>query len=239
MRKYACSCGDSYFPTKGTIFYQSKLSLKKWFYAIYLISQARNGISSHELARHLSVPPCTAHKIGLRIRAVMGFQGRKLRGKIELDETYHGGAKRGKRGRGASGKTPIFGMVERGGRAKLKVTPNVRKGTLMEQITENVHSHSILHTDEFKPYSTLNRKYRHKVINHSRKVYVEGDVHTNTIEGLWSHLKRGIQGTHVTVSSKHLQNYANHYEFMWNARLEAKHPFWLILERAVDLDKKV
>lgn len=227
---YACQCGDHYFPTKGTIFHRSKIPLVKWFFAIYLHSQSKHGVSTQELTRHLGVTYKSAYRLNALIRDLMKQSGR-LFGTVEIDETYVGGAKKGKRGRGAAGKTPLFGLVERSGKARVFVTPNVRRKTLERIIERIVDKSAMIYTDEFKVYDKL--KYRHKTINHSSKLYVEGDVHTNTIEGLWSIVKRSIGGTYVSVSKKKLQSYADQFVFHYNSRLEEKHPFDLLLEKAV------
>lgn len=235
---YACSCGDHIYPTKGTIFYNSKVPLVKWFFAIYLHSQSKHGISSKELQRHLGVTYPTAYYVNQKIRMAMKQPGR-LSGDIEIDETYIGGKKKGKRGRGASGKTPILGLVERGGRARLFVTKNVRAKTLEKIIKKTVTNSSVLFTDELNSYRNLHKTHAHRVINHTSKLYVDGEVHTNTIEGVWSILKRSIGGTYVKVSKDKLQQYADQFVFIYNSRLLMQHPFNNLIEKAIHFKKNL
>lgn len=232
-KAYACQCGDHLTPTKGTIFHNSKIPLVKWFFVIYLHSQSKHGISSAEIQRHLDITYLSAYRMNAKIRSAMK-QGGQLSGIVEIDEAYIGGAKRGKRGRGADGKTPLFGLVERSGRARLYVLKDVRKSTVTPIIKRTVSKGSLIYTDEYGIYNKVKETYKHETINHSAKEYVRGDVHTNTIEGLWSLVKRSIKGTYVTVSREKLQSYADQFVFQYNARLSKEHPFYLLLEKAID-----
>jgi transposase len=131
-----------------------------------------------------------------------------------------------KLGHGAEGKTPVAGIVERQGRVIAKKVINVKSKTLMPMLTETVAPKSTVYTDDMRSYGRVRRYgYKHHVINHSAKVYVEGNVHTNTIDGFWSLLKRGIGGVYHAISEKHLQNYLNEYVFRYNHRKDEQPMF--------------
>ena len=220
---YACqNCGHHEHPMKGTIFEDSATSLKLWFYAIYLMSATRCGISAKQLERELGVTYKTAWRMFHMIRKLLADDGSPLSGKVEMDETYVGGRRRGtKRGRPGpeSHKTAVFGMVERKGRVIAVTVPNVKKVTLMPHVEARVLPASTVFTDELKSCDTLAKKgYNHKRVNHSEQVYVAGDAHVNTMEGFWSLVKRGIGGVYHSVSKKHLQSYLDEYSFRYNNR---------------------
>lgn len=224
---YICNCGGHQVsPKKGTIFEKSSTDLYKWFYAMYLISVSKNGVSAKELERQLEVTYKTAWRIAYQIRELMKQNPTMFSGTVEADETYVGGKRRGTRGRGAKGKTAVFGMTERKGRVYAKTIPNVKYKTIMPLIRENVKIGTEMMTDELGTYIHLRRDgYRHKTVKHSRKQYVSGKAHTNTIEGFWSQLKRSIDGTHHSVSSKHLQHYVDQHVWLWNHRTSSSSLF--------------
>ncbi len=219
-RSYSCSwCGYQLYPTAGTIFHKSVTPLKSWFFAIFLMAQSRNGVAAKELERQLGVTYKCAWRMNHQIRKLMGGDPAKLKGIVEADETYIGGVRPGKRGRGAAGKTPVVGIVERGGSVQAKVVDSVTTANAFGNINRNVERGSTVYTDELAVYNYLQGfGYQHGVVNHGRKEYVRGCVHTNTIEGFWSQVKRSISGTHHSVSRKHLQNYVNEFSFRYNHR---------------------
>lgn len=233
---WRCSaCRVHVSPLKGTIFEKSTTSLVLWFFAIYLISQAKNGISAKELQRHLGVTYKTAWRMHKKIRGLMSQSGDILTGIVEADETYVGGKKRnGPTGRG-TGKTPVMGVVQRKGPVRAFVVPRADRKNLMRCIHESVEPCSWLMTDEWGAYRTAGYHYVHSVIKHKDRNYVEGLVHTNTIEGFWSMLKRGIKGTHGFISRKYLQSYLDYYAFHYSHRLDEVPLFYTLLGRAVDL----
>lgn len=141
---------------------------------------------------------------------------------VEADETYVGGVRRGgKRGRGAGGKTPVFGMVERKGEIKTQTVENVRQATLIPLIQKMVQPSSIIATDEMNSYNKVQGLgHLHETVRHSAGEYVRGEVHTNTIEGFWSQFKRSVHGTFHAVSPKYLQLYLNEFSFRYNHRGE-------------------
>ena len=220
---YECAwCGHHIFPMANTIFHRSRTSLQKWFYAIYLFTTSRHGVAAKELQRQLSVTYKTAWRMAHQIRKHMAEADGEwsLGGIVEADENYVGGKKSGgKRGRGAPGKTVVFGMMERDGDVMMKVVPNVRKKTLQPIIKANVTKGSTVHTDELKSYGGLVKAgYDHQTVNHGAGEYVDGDCHVNGMEGFWARLKLSIRGTHVHVSGKHLEKYVKEFEYRYNQR---------------------
>lgn len=240
-QSWTCTaCGHHLHPTAGTIFHKSSTSLHLWFYAMYLMTSTRCGISAKQLERELGVTYKTAWRMANLIRhELMEQDDAPMTGTVEMDETYHGGHRRanrgGKRGRPGPGshKVPVFGAVERGGRVMAVTVPNVRKVTLMPHVERRVLPATTVYTDELKSYNGLAaRGYFHERVNHSENVYVSGTVHTNTIEGFWSLMKRGIGGVYHAVSAKHLQGYLNEYAWRYNHRADGRAQFETLLLRA-------
>jgi transposase-like protein len=218
-------CGDcrKKFTVKvGTMFSDSHVPLQKWFYAIYLNTSLKKGISSIQLAKYLDITQKSAWFMLQRIRYSVEKAGRNdLLGTIvEVDETYVGGKKHdGKRGRGASGKTPVVGLVERHGDIRLETTENTKAVILDKLIADNVQRGATVMTDEYKPYGHVAKLgYDHQRVNHGAKTFVIGEAHTNTIEGAWSHFKLSIRAIYIGVSAKHLQKYCAEYEYRYNTR---------------------
>ncbi len=239
---YACQfCGRHEYPLVGTIFEGSATSLKLWFHAIFLMSQTRCGISAKQLERELGVTYKTAWRMANKIRSLLQDDNDEpLSGTVEMDETYVGGSRRGtKRGRPGkdSHKTPVFGMAQRkegeaSGRVVAKALPDAKRATVMPHVRKKVLPEALVYTDEYTVYDSLNREgYRHDRIHHAEEVYVAGDVHTNTIEGFWSLLKRGIGGVYHSVSSKHLQSYLDEYAFRYNHRNDPQGMFSAFVSR--------
>lgn len=199
-------CKATFRVLHGTLFHGTKIPLQKWFFAISLIVNAKKGISSHQLARDLQLNQKTAWYIQVRIRAEMADKVGSvlLKGIVEADETYIGGKPRksnqkstepSKRGRGTE-KDAVIGAVERGGNVVAQLVPDVSGRTILDFIQRAVKTdESTLITDEFRSYNKLSETMKHEVINHSVQ-FVDGDKHTNTIEGFWSLLKRAWYGTH-------------------------------------------
>lgn len=223
MPAYACEwCGHHIHPMAGTFFKRSHTALQKWFYAMYLFTTTRHGVPARELQRQLGVTLKTAWRMGHEIRKHMAkVDGDPpLSGHVEVDETYIGGRRAGgKRGRGAPGKTVVFGMLERGGDVMTRVVANVRRQTLESHILDKIKRGSVISSDELGSYRALARHgYDHGTVNHSADEWVRGATHVNSIEGFWSQLKRSIRGTHVHVSAKHLPKYLGEFEFRYNMR---------------------
>lgn len=225
-RAYSCAwCGNHIHPTVGTPFEQTRTSLQMWFYAIYLFTSSRHGVSAKELQRQLGVTYKTAWRIGHLIREHMAdVDGETPLGGIgkvvEIDETMVGGKRPGKRGRGAAGKTVVLGIMERDGKVMTHVVPNVRRESLMPVIEANVAEGSEIHTDELQSYKGLDAKgFTHTTVNHGQGEYVSPTgAHVNGIESYWRLLKVSIDGTHIWVSKKHLGKYAKEFEFRFNRR---------------------
>ncbi len=220
---YQCAwCGHHIHPMAGTIFEDSRTPLQKWFYAMFLFSVSRNGVSARELQRQLSVTLKCAWRMGHQIRQYIGeVDGNNpLGGVVEVDETMVGGKTTGgKRGRGAPNKTVVFGMLEKGGNVMTKVVPDVKRRTLYPHIQENVVKGSTIHSDELRSYSSLPQVgYPHETVNHGYGEYVRDGVHVNGLEGFWSMFKRSVRGTHVWVSPKHMPKYLAEFEYRYNMR---------------------
>lgn len=234
---YGCDfCGHQISPTAGTIFHKSDTPLVKWFYAIYLMSQTRTGISAKQLERELGVTYKTAWRMFKLIRSRLDEGRSAFSGDVEVDETYVGGIRKGKRGRGAANKTPVVGMVERKGDVKAVVVPDVKSKTLMPIIEETVEKGTTVHTDELPVYNSLTKKgYTHERIAHNDGVFVVGNVHTNSIEGFWAQIKNAVNGVHHGVASKYLQQYVNEYAFRYSHRDDVTPMFQTMLNRAAML----
>ena len=230
---YACDiCGNHVYPRAGTIFEHSSTSLKYWFEAIYLMSSTRCGISAKQIERMTGVTYKTAWRMFKQIRSLLNDRCEASSGEFEIDETYVGGKRQGKRGRGAEGKTAVFGIAKREGEVSASKTSNLKSATVYPLIKKRVLRESQIYTDEFPVYDKLSKEgYKHDRVNHSLEVYVLGKAHTNTIEGFWSLLKRGISGVYHAVSNKYLQDYIDEYVFRYNHRKDEKPMFLTVLEK--------
>jgi transposase-like protein len=230
---YCCEfCGNHVHPTANTIFHKSPTPLKDWFYAIYLMSSTRCGISAKQLERELGVTYKTAWRMFHQIRLMLRQEPIKTSGVFEADETYIGGRHLGKRGRGSENKTIVFGITQRGGKLVAKKIGNIKSSTLIPIIKENVVPNAIIYTDELRSYNKLDKiGFIHEVINHAEKVYAINDCHVNNLEGFWSLLKRGINGVYHSVSRQHLGKYINEYVFRYNNRENTEPMFYLMMSQ--------
>ncbi|MCA1635947.1 MAG: IS1595 family transposase [Acidobacteria bacterium] len=221
------TCHKQFSVKVGTIMEDSAIALEKWLAAIWLIANAKNGISSYEVHRAVGVTQKSAWFLLHRIRLAMQtgtFE--KLSGQVEVDETYIGGKarnmhrdKRERRiqGTGGKGKVAVMGLLERDGKVRAKVIADATKVTLHGEVRGNVEAGAELFTDALNTYMGLEADYIHQVINHAEK-YVDGQIHTNGIENFWSLLKRGIKGTYVSVEPFHLFRYLDEQTFRFNER---------------------
>jgi len=243
---YACQyCGHHEHPLVGTIFENSATSLKLWFYAIYLMASTRCGISAKQLERELGVTYKTAWRMFHKIRSLLEQDAPLFDGTVEADEAYVGGAAKWRnkgipenKGRGPVDKTPVFGMAQRGkgdkgGTIVAKVVDDAGAKSILPHVRTKVLPESVVYTDEAAVYryNLPDMGYQHDWVSHSNKVYVSGDVHTNTIDGFWTHLKRGVSGVYRGVSPKHLQSYLDEYVFRYNNREDERGMFNTFLER--------
>jgi len=232
-QSWTCTgCGHHVHPTAGTIFHRSSTSLRLWFHAMYLMTSTRCGISAKQLERELGVHYKTAWRMFNKIRNELMNEGeltKPLSGEVEIDETSWGGKPRRKlkgmreAAQFREAKTTVLGMVERGGRVRLRVIASRRGEPLSGAVRANVNPESIIFTDDWRPYRPLSKEFAaHRVINHSAGVYVRGNVHTNTIEGFFGNLKTGMRGAYKVVSDKWLQSYLDEYAWRYNERFRGE-----------------
>ena len=223
---YKCSdCREQFTATVGTVFERSKIALHIWLQAVYLLCSAKKGISSHQLHRTLGVSYKTAWFMAHRIREAMTSNPAGLLGggggTVEADETFWGNNKKvkGGKGRGYAHKMKVFALVERKGEVRSFHVANVQAKTLKAIITANVSKEANLCTDEASMYTKVGREFAsHGVVKHGAKEYVRGDIHTNSIEGYFALLKRGLIGTYHKCGEQHLHRYANEFSFRFNNR---------------------
>jgi transposase-like protein len=243
---YACDhCGHHIYPLAGTVFEKSSTSLRTWFYAMYLMGSTRCGISAKQVQRETGVTYKTAWRMFRQIRSLLSDGDMQLEGPtVEVDETYYGGKRKQGRGRPMRGdkvKTPVVAIVQRKGRVIAKATHDVSGGTILSAIRKHVVPGSVIYTDEYRVYDGISfirqqdgspANYRHYRIKHADKVYVRnGHIHTNTVEGFWSLVKRGISGVYHSVSPHYLQSYLDEFSFRYNRRFEGNQQFKAILGR--------
>jgi len=219
---YSCQwCGHHIHPMKGTPFENSRTPLQKWFFAMFMFTTTRNGVSAKEIQRQLGVTYKTAWRIGHKLREYMGWVdgnpriGGPTGNIVEIDEVMIGGRDK----MGKDDKTVVMGMLERKGDLVTRVVKNRRAFTLIPEILRYVRQGSRVATDELRSYIGLPEEgYAHGTVNHNAGECVRGPVHTNTIEAFWAWLQRGIGGTHVWVSEKHMPKYLGEFEFRFNLR---------------------
>lgn len=222
-------CRKQFSVKVGTIFEDSPISLSKWLAAMWMIANAKNGISSYEIARALGVTQKTAWFMLHRIRKAMQDQTlEKLSGEIEADETFIGGKaenmhkarkERMIHGRGATGKTAVLGILKRKNQVRTQVIPDTARETIQPIMGKHVEVGSTIYTDAMPSYNDLDPEYLHEIIDHA-VAYVNGRVHTNGIENYWSLLKRCLKGTYIHVDPDHLFRYLDEESFRFNSRTE-------------------
>lgn len=221
---YTCKgCRSQFTIRTGTVMEGSHVSIRQWLFAMYLVSTARKGISSIELSKIIGVTQKTSWFMLGRLREACQNEG-LVSGTVEVDETYIGGcesnrhnSKKLNMGRGTVGKSIIFGARSRSGVVRAKVISGTDKMTLCQAVNNQVAQGSRLFTDEHATYQHV-QGYRHETVNHTAKVYVRGDVHTNSIESVWAIIKRGHYGVYHQWSKKHMTRYINEFVFRLNAK---------------------
>lgn len=232
-RCFECEhCGYQVYPTAGTPFEKTRTSLRDWFYVMFLFCASRNGVAAKEVQRQIGVTYKTAWRMCHEIRKYMGAVDgdRPLGGSasrspaVEIDKTFVGGKDK----RGQEDKAVVLGMVERDGDIVTRLLPDRHSGTVIPQIRNWVQEGSTVYTDEAPVFKALPSRggYDHESVNHKKKEWARGEAHTNNIEAFWANLKRGIQGTYVWVSRKHLQKYLWEFEYRHNLR----HAPWLMFQ---------
>ena len=230
------SCRYQFSVTAGTIMHDSHLPLRKWFLAIYLMCESKKGVSANQLKRSLGVAYKTAWYLCHRIREAMGndpLSGPTLVGVVEVDETMVGGKRTGENWR--DNKHWVAGAVQRGGNVRIERIPDVRRDTLHDFIRRTVKDEAeAIYTDALKSYIGIDdADTRHETVNHSAEEWVVGDVHTNSIEGVWSLFKRSIVGSFHKMSVKHMDRYLEELEWRFNNR-NNPHIFRDTLRRIMD-----
>ncbi len=242
-KAFSCQwCGHHIHPMVGTIFEKSRTPLQLWFYAMFLFTTSKHGVSGKELQCQLGVTYKTAWRMAALIRehmaaidgeAPLGGEGKV----VEVDETYVGGKTEGMDWR--EGKAVVMRMIERDGDAMLKVVPDQKRGSLVPHITANVLHGSEVHTDELRSYQKAlpRSQYTHKTVNHSKGEYATPEgVSTNQIESFFNHLKKSIAGTHTSVSRKHLERYVKEFEYRFNRRMRPETMLNELLTRFPEMD---
>lgn len=226
---YWCKNTNKVFNVKTrTIFENTKISLQKWFMAIWLITSHKKGISSIQLSKDIHVTQKTSWFMLQRIRNCFECENQhNLSNEVEIDETYIGGRERNKKqsneksgtqGRSIKTKVPVIGMIERKGKLVSHIIENAKSVTLTSAIVDKVDKTATIYTDEWKGYYTIDKIYNHLFVKHKENEFVNGNVSTNTIEGFWGLLKRGILGIYHKISKKHLQMYIDEFVFRYNTR---------------------
>ncbi len=250
-KTFKCRECDKFFNAlTGTIFENTKLPLIKWFKAIYMVTSHKKGISSIQLGKDLGFTQKTGWFVLGRIRELVQEKAPiMLEGTVEVDESYFGGkdsnkhqsyrAKKARNthtGRSLNSKTVVLGAVERKGKVVTRISPSVKSKPIQDFISTHIAKGSNMVSDDFNVYRTLSKKgYNHEYVNHSAREYVRGFAHTNTIEGYWSIMKRGVYGIYHQVSPKHLHRYCNEFAFRYNTReLAEAERFHYVIKR---LDK--
>lgn len=228
-QSYQCGkCSNQIYPCKGTIFQKSRTPLLVWFEIIFLFIKSKNGISAKEVQRITGVTYKTAYRMLLHIRKCMVQGNDRLFGTFQLDETFVGGVNKNRhhdkkyehaQGRSFKDKTPVFGMYhQETGKVRAMVIEDTSRFSIQPLIYSNIKKDSTVFTDEWLAYNGIGEVYEHSSVDHRSKQYVSGNTTTNAIENFWSHLKRTLKGSYISVSRRRLQMYVNEVVFRFNER---------------------
>lgn len=231
---YQCQCGAQVYPLAGTPFHKSTTDLRTWFLAIFFMTNTRSGMSALQFQRISGVTYKTAWRIFKQVRLMMGDDDTLLTQDVEVDETYiHPNPQRRSTAKPHSSQV-IFGMVERGGRARVKHVRSSGVRALTPEIQSNISKEATIYTDEHGSYRLLKRRgYKHLTVNHSKQQFVVGRIHTQNVENFWSQFKRGIYGVYRHCEKQYLQHYANEYAFRYSHRKSEIPMFELVLTKLV------
>src|SRR5277367_703008 len=244
-KRYQCAkCKQDFTIRTKTVFGESKLPIRKWYMAIYLLATTSKGISSVQLAKHVGVTQKTGWFIDHRVRSAMKQNKGNLFGTVEVDKTYVGGLEKNKRaskrtsgtrGRSVKTKTPVVGMIQRGGEIRAQVVERVNMATVESNIVANVEKGTQIMSDDFLSYARIGKMFPHKSVSHARGEYVKGTCHTNSIESFWALFKRGYHGVYHQMSRKHMQKYVDEFTFRFNRRNGGMQGVFAdVLERVTD-----
>jgi len=231
VKAYSCEyCGNHYHPTANTIFHKSSTPLTMWFDAIFIMSATRAGISAKQLERELGVTYKTAWRMFHQIRTMMVDESDPFTGEVEIDESViHPNPQRRRGIEPHTGET-VFGVVQRGGGAKIEHVQDLGRH-LLPSVEKSVDKSAQIYSDSYHAYKPLKKRgYKHETVNHRSSEWARGNVHTQSVENLWAYTKRGLKGVYIHVDPKYLQAYMNEYSFRYSHR---EHPsmFWALLGR--------
>lgn len=231
-KSYSCeTCGHHVHPTAGTIFHKSSTPLTLWFEAIFLMTATRAGISAKQLERTLGVTYKTAWRMFHQIRSMMGDDSAPFTGEVEIDEMYMHPNPTKRSTAKANNSEIVFGMVQRGGKAKVVHVKSSGKRVLLPEIQKNIKPGTTIYSDEWRAYDKLPMYgYPHATIKHKEHSYVDGKNHTQNVENLWSNAKRGIKGVYRHVDSQYLQAYVDEYAFRYSHR-QSLSMFWSLMAK--------
>ena len=231
---YQCQCGAQVYPLANTPFHKSTTDLRTWFLAVFFMTNTRSGMSALQFQRISGVTYKTAWRIFKQVRLMMTDDNTLLSDSVEVDEAYmHPNPQRRSTAKPHNSQV-LFGMVERGGKARIKHVRSSGTRVLVPEIQKNIEQTATIYSDEHGSYRLLKRQgYLHETINHSRQQYVVGRVHTQNVENFWSQFKRGIYGVYRHCDKQYLQDYANEYAFRYSNRKSETPMFELVLARLI------
>ena len=231
---YQCQGGAQFYPLANTPFHKSTTDLRTWFLAIFFMTNTRSGMSALQFQRISGVTYKTAWRIFKQIRLMMGDDETPLTQDVEVDEAYmHPNPQRRSTAKPHNSQV-IFGMVERGGRARIKHVKSSGTRVLIPEIQKNIDQTATIYTDEHGSYRLLKRRgYEHLTVNHSQQQFVVGRIHTQNVENFWSQFKRGIYGVYRHCDKQYLQHYANEYAFRYSNRKSDIPMFELLLSKLI------